>query len=40
MIDFVVDGVDLRALELQAGQERKDRRCGVGDGNFTGGNGG
>ena len=37
-IDFALDGVDLRALELQVGQERKDRQCGVGDGRFTGEN--
>ena len=35
-VDFVLHGVDLRALELQAGQQRKHRQCGVGDGNFAG----
>jgi hypothetical protein len=34
-VDFALDWVDLRALELQAGQQRKHRQCGVGDGHFT-----
>ena len=35
-VNFALDWVDLRALELQAGQQRKHRQRGVGDGHFTG----
>jgi len=33
-VDFALDWVDLRALELQAGQQRKHGQCGVGDGHL------
>jgi hypothetical protein len=34
-VDFALDWVDLRAVELQAGQQRRHRQCGARDGHFT-----